>query len=399
MTRYTGIGGATLAAATIFGGCSAAPADGGETLGGSALALVSASAACPPVTTGGKCFALVQTTSQGGPKVNGVPAGYGPAELRSAYKLPSATGGVGQTIAIVDAFDDPNAEQDMNVYRAQFGIAPCTTANGCFRKINQDGAPGPYPANDHGWAVEISLDLDMASAVCPNCNIVLVEAKNHNWANLLSAVNTAVNAGANVVSLSWGGAEYATETEDEVTFLRHPGVAVVASSGDSGYGPEFPASSQYVTAVGGTTLTADGSPRGWSESVWPGAGSGCSRYVPKPAWQKDTACSNRTVVDVSAVADPATGVAIYDSFGYANASGWFVVGGTSVSAPLTASVYALAGNASSVAYGSYPYAHTNALFDVTNGSNGSCGGSYLCTGAPGYDGPTGLGTPNGTGAY
>ncbi len=178
------------------------------------------------------------------------------------------------------------------------------------------------------------------------------------------------------------------------------------SSGDSGYGVEYPSSSPYVTAVGGTTLNRASNARGWTETVWSGAGSGCSAFEPKPTWQTDTGCGRRTVADVSAVADPNTGVSVYDSncsyFGQLQGTcfkGWGVVGGTSVSSPVIASVYALAGNASSVNYGSFPYSHSSALNDVTSGSNGSCSPAYLCTGEPGYDGPTGLGTPAGTGAF
>ena len=162
---------------------------------------------------------------------------------------------------------------------------------------------------------------------------------------------------------------------------------------------EYPAASQYVTAVGGTSLKRSTSTRGWSETVWGGAGSGCSAYETKPAWQTDNGCTRRTVADVSAVADPYTGVAVYDSLRYQGYAGWMVFGGTSVAAPVVASVYALAGNASAVNYGAFPYANSSALNDVTSGSNGSCGGGYLCTAKAGYDGPTGLGTPIGAAAF
>ena len=326
-------------------------------------------------------------------------SGLKPADLQAAYGLPSATAGAGQTLAIVDANDDPNAESDMNAYRAAFGLPACTTANGCFRKVNQNGVQGSYPRKDGGWALEISLDLDMASAVCPNCNILLVEADSASMANLGTAVNTAVALGATVVSNSYGGGEYSGEVQDELTYFDHPGVAITVSSGDNGYGVEFPAASQFVTAVGGTSLTTASGARGWTETAWSGAGSGCSQYVAKPSWQTDTGCAGRTVADVSAVADPNTGVAVYDSVRYQGQSGWFVVGGTSASAPIIGAVYALAGNASSLTYGSAPYSGTNLLNDVTSGSNGSCGGSYLCTATSGFDGPTGLGTPDGTGAF
>ena len=324
---------------------------------------------------------------------NVAPAGYGPADLRSAYNLSSASGS-GQTVAIVDAYDDPRAESDLGVYRRQFGLSPCTTANGCFRKVNQSGGTR-YPRANSGWAQEISLDLDMVSAACPNCKILLVEASSASLIDLGTAVNQAARMKATVISNSYGGSESSSDLSYDKTYFDHPGVAITASSGDNGFGVEYPAASPNVTAVGGTSLSRSASPRGFDETVWSGAGSGCSAYDPKPTVQTDAACSRRTVADVAAVADPNTGVAVYDSYG---SSGWLVFGGTSVAAPLIASVYALAGNAGST-NASYPYSHSGSLFDVTSGSNGSCGGSYLCTGGTGFDGPTGLGTPNGVGAF
>jgi len=342
------------------------------------------------------CNAIRHDTvaTNGGIVPNATPAGYGPADLQSAYNLPSSTAGAGQTVAIVDAYDDPNAAADLSVYRSTYGLPPCTTASGCFRKVNQSGGTRTPKANG-GWAQEISLDLDMVSAVCPNCKILLVEASTSSLTNLGTAVNTAVRLGANVVSNSYGGGESSSDTSYDASYFNHPGVAITVSSGDSGYGVQYPAASQFVTAVGGTSLSRASNARGWSETVWSGAGSGCSAYDSKPAWQTDTGCLKRTVADVAAVADPNTGVAVYDSYASQGASGWLVFGGTSVAAPVIGSVYALAGNANAVTYGSYPYAHSSSLYDVTSGSNGSCGGSYLCTGGPGYDGPTGLGTPNG----
>jgi len=336
------------------------------------------------------------------------PSGFGPADLRSAYNLTtSTTAGAGQTIAIVDAYDDPTAFADVNVYRAQYGIAAlasCTpstikgSTTACFAKSNQSGGTS-YPRANGGWAQEISLDLDMASAICPKCNVLLVEASSASLTNLGAAVNTAVRLGANAVSNSYGGSESSSETSSEGTYYNHPGVAITASSGDGGYGVEFPAASRYVTAVGGTSLTKASNSRGWSETAWSGAGSGCSGYVQKPSWQTDSGCARRTVADVSAVADPNTGVAVYDSTSYQGRKGWLVFGGTSVASPIIGSIYALAGNASSLNYASSIYSHTSALYDVSGGSNGSCGGTYLCTAVSGYDGPTGLGTPNGTGAF
>jgi subtilase family serine protease len=347
--------------------------------------------------------------------------GLGPADLRQAYGLASAavTRGKGQTVALVDAYDDPTIESDLNTYRAFYGIPPCTTANGCFRKVNQDGEQGSYPLANPDWEPEIALDVEMVSAICPNCHILLVEANSADEATVMSnpvqhsdlgaSVDTAVNLGATEVSNSYGSVGPEPDQTFWDHYYNHPGVAITASAGDEDYGTIWPAASPYVTAVGGTEMTADpASPRGFDESVWgsvypgvvpneaQGTGSGCSLWEPKPAWQHDAGCSGRTVADVSAVAD---NVAIYDSS--PEIGGWGVVAGTSISSPLIASVYALAGNAKSVVYGSYPYSHRTSFNDITEGSNFTpddvCG--YLCTAEPGYDGPTGLGTPNGIGGF
>ncbi len=346
------------------------------------------------------CMAVVRTdaASQSKPGLNATPSGYGPADIQSAYKLPSATAGSGQTVAIVDAYDDPTAESDLAVYRSQYGLPPCTTANGCFNKIDQNGGTN-YPRSNGGWAQEISLDLDMVSATCPNCNILLVEADSNSFADLGAAVNrAAVTPGVSAISNSYGGSDAADSTYG--SYYNHPGIAITASTGDAGYGVEYPASSHYVTAVGGTSLNTAGNARGWTESAWSGAGSGCSQLNSALSGQAsaDTGCSGRAVADVSAVADPYTGVAVYDSTRYQGQSGWMVFGGTSASAPIIASVYGLAGNHSSVD-NNYPYSHASSLFDVTSGSNGSCSPSQLCTARTGWDGPTGLGTPNGAGAF
>jgi len=359
------------------------------------------------------CFGTTVSKNGLGPAITKGPVGLGPTQIQSAYKL-AGLNAAGRTVAIVDAYDDPKAEADLGTYRSAYGLSTCTTANGCFRKVNQNGAASPLPKGDYGWAEEISLDLDAVSAACPSCHILLVEANSPTDTDLMTAVDTAVRLGAVAVSNSYGGAEDATELTSDA-HLNHPGVAITVSSGDSGYGVEWPAASQYVTAVGGTSLKAATNARGWTETAWSGAGSGCSAYEPKPSWQHDTGCAKRTVTDVSAVADPNTGLGVYDTYNSCGTSsfcdtmlslglaqgldGWAQVGGTSLSSPLIASVYALAGNTASITYGSYPYAHTGALFDVTSGSNGSCGGTYLCTATTGYDGPTGLGTPNGTGGF
>ncbi|HEX9056681.1 MAG TPA: S53 family peptidase [Ktedonobacterales bacterium] len=339
--------------------------------------------------------------------------GYMPCDLRSAYNLTSASAsnGSGATVAIVDAYDDPNAESNLQTYRSTFGLPTCTSANGCFKKVNQTGGTS-YPSANGGWAEEESLDIDMVSAICPNCHILLVEANSNSFADLAASVDYAASVtGVVAISNSYGGGEYSTETTDEAHY-NHPGIAITVSSGDSGYGVEFPAASRYVTAVGGTSLSRANNSRGWSESVWSnsstqGAGSGCSAYEPQQAWQAipnitaaPASCSRRAVADVSAVADPNTGVDVYDTYCDFNGcgTGWLVFGGTSVASPIIGSVYALAGNASTVTYGSYSYSHTANLYDVTTGSTASCG-SDLCAAAAGWDGPTGNGTPNGTGGF
>jgi subtilase family serine protease len=345
------------------------------------------------------CDAQVVTNSDGLPMVtNTTPSGYGPDQFHGAYSLPDNAPGT-PTIGIVDAFDDPNIEADLAAYSTQYNLPACTTANGCFRKVNQTGG-STYPAADAGWALEIALDVQTAHAICKNCKILLVEATTNSMTNLGLAENEAVSLGASVVSNSWGGSEFSAETSIDSSYFNHPGVVITASSGDGGYGVEYPAASRYVTAVGGTTLSVNASTNAWaSETAWSGAGSGCSAYESKPGSQSDASCTRRTVADVSADADPNTGAAVYDSVTYQGQSGWFQVGGTSLASPLIASVYALTGTTSSANYGSTPYSHTSSLHDVTAGSNGSCGGSYLCTATPGYDGPTGLGTPNGLTAF
>ena len=328
-------------------------------------------------------------------------SGLSPANLHSAYALPS-TGGSGLTVAVVDAYNDPNAASDLATYRSNFGLSACTVASGCFKQVSQTGSTTSLPTNDTGWAGEEALDIDMVSAVCPNCNIILVEASSATDSDLGTAENEAVALGAKFVSNSWGGSESSSQTSEDTSYFKHPGVAITVSSGDEAYGAEYPATSQYVTAVGGTALSTSSNTRGWTESVWKtssteGGGSGCSAYDAKPTWQTDTGCTKRMEADVSAVADPATGVAVYDTYG---GSGWAVYGGTSASSPIIAGVYALAGTPGSSDYpAKYPYSHTSNLYDVTSGNNGTCSTSYFCTAGTGYDGPTGWGTPDGTAAF
>jgi hypothetical protein len=351
--------------------------------------------ACPSVAPP-KAMCFAQVVVGGGPLA--APAGFGPADLTSAYQIPA--GGSGQVVGIVDAYGDPNLEADLATYRSTYGLPACTTADGCLRIVNQAGDASPLPAPDTGWALETSLDVDMVSAVCPACRILVVQADSNGLDQLGSAVDTAVRLGATAVSNSYGtGVEFAGETDLESHYV-HPGHPIVVSAGDIGYSASFPAASPHVTAVGGTTLTR--SAGGWSETVWPGTGSGCSAYLPKPAWQTDPHCPMRMLNDVGAVADPATGVSVQDSY---QSTGWQVVGGTSASAPIIAAMYALTGAASRINDGSVPWLrHSAAAFrDVTSGSNvpgpysATCGGDYLCTGTAGYDGPTGWGTPTGVG--
>ena len=348
------------------------------------------------------CMVLIRTNvrqRQRAVHVNVIPAGvgYGPSQLQSAYNLPSSTAGAGETVAIVDSYDYPTAAADLATYRSAAGLPACGT--GCFSKVNQNGAASPLPtaAGTTGWDVEESLDIDMVSAICPLCHIILVEANSPTTQNLGTAVNSAVSLGAKFVSNSYGGSESTSDPSFDTSYYNHPGVAVTASAGDAGFGVEYPAASRYVTAVGGTSLSTASNARGWSETVWSGSGSGCSADDAKPTWQTDTGCARRTNNDVSAVADPNTGVAIYNTY---SQGGWLEVGGTSASSPIIASTFALAGTPTAGTYpSSYPYQHTSSLFDVTSGSNGTCSPAYLCTGEVGYDGPTGLGTPDGTTAF
>ncbi len=353
------------------------------------------------------CQARVIVGPNRAPKTNSIPSGFGPAQFRGAYSV-SGTTGTNQTIAIVDAYHDPNILSDLNTYSTTFGIPTmnrCAVSGGtasapCFQQVDQRGGTR-YPKTNSGWALEMALDAEAAHALCQNCNILLVEADSNSFSNLLAAEDRAATMGAKVISNSWGGSEFSSQTS--ATYDGHfnkPGVAITVSSGDNGYGVEFPASSQYVTAVGGTTLTLNSSNARVTETTWSGSGSGCSAYEPKPSWQTDTLCAKRTVADVSADADPNTGAAVYDSVSYQGFRGWFKVGGTSLSSPLTAAMYALAGNVTSaIPANQMPYLNSASLFDVTSGSNGSCGGTYLCTAGVGYDGPTGMGSLNGIGGY
>jgi subtilase family serine protease len=362
-------------------------------------------AVCTDVAAGlGHCQADVVTDGQGTPATSTGPSGYGPAQFRSAYGLP-ALAPKPQTIAIVDAYDDPTIASDLNAYSTKFGLPLCTAANPCFQKVNQSGQASHYPKANAGWALEIALDVEVAHATCPNCKVLLVEASSASLSNLEAAVNTAARLGASEISNSYGGSEFSGEQTD--TAYRHPGIAITVAAGDNGYGSfGFPAASPYVVAVGGTTLTLDAGGAWAGETAWSGGGSGCSSYLLAQPWQTSdaswslTGCgTRRAVADVAADADPSTGAAVYDTTRYGGRSGWFQVGGTSLSSPLVAGIYALAGNASSIPYpASLAYANRAALHDVTAGSTGSCT-TIMCNAAAGFDGPSGVGTPNGLGAF
>jgi subtilase family serine protease len=318
-----------------------------------------------------------------------------PTQLRSAYNLTSASGG-GRTVAIVDAYGYTNLERDLSIYRAQYNLPACTTANGCLKIMDQSGGTS-LPRVDVGWSQEQALDVDAVSATCPDCKIVVVQAKTASFANLGAAVVTASKQpGVVAISNSYGGSDASDTTYGK--YYQFSNIAVTASTGDNGYrGGSYPASSSYVTAVGGTSLKMSGSTR-VSETVWSGAGSGCSTYnvALAAASTFNTGCAKRAMADVSAAADPNTGgLSVYAPTSR-TASSWSQYGGTSESAPIIASVYALAGGGYSNAT---PYAHPASLFDITSGSNGTCPTTQWCTARTGWDGPTGLGTPNGTGAF
>lgn len=320
-----------------------------------------------------------------------------PGWIADIYKLPAinTASGANSTVALIVAYDDPAAEADLAVYRNTFGLPPCTSKNGCFTKIAQDGS-AHYPAFDQGWAVEASTDLDTVSAVCPGCKLMLVEAASSNIPDLAAAVDMAAASGATVISNSYG----APEASDNVQYdshYNHPGVAIVASAGDQGYGVMFPASSEYVIAVGGTSLYQ--SLGGISEVAWPQTNSGCSTFIAKPNWQHDSGCSKRTMNDVAVVGDPSTGMAVYDSVLRGTSGGWTVIGGTSIGSPIVSAIIAMSAHPSHYAGAQQLYSHASNFFDIDSGTNGSCATAYLCTAGPGFDGPTGLGAPNGNQAF
>jgi hypothetical protein len=351
-----------------------------------------------PVAGQVTCAALVPP---GGTAVSSLaagtpPAGISPANLRDAYGFQSSSSGMRQTVAVVVPYDNATAETDMGTYRSQYSIPPCTTADGCFSKVNETGGTSYPPAGAAGWALATAESLDMISAVCPNCHILLVEASTPAITDLGAAENEAVSLGARFVTNTWLTPEATFGTSEptyDSSYFNHPGVAITAPDGNSGYGTYYPAASPDVTAVGGTTLTASSTgSRGWTETAWSGTGAGCSPYEAKPSWQADTGCTARMLNDVAALADPGTPIAAYDTTN----GGWVPGGGTVVASTIVAAAYALAGTpAAGSNPASYPYAHTGLINDITTGSDGTCSPApgYFCGAGTGYDGPTGVGTP------
>jgi hypothetical protein len=372
-------------------------------------ATAEAKAACPATRTSRlRCFALFSRQTMVNAAIaagtRAAPNGLGAPDIESAYKLP-VTDDPNQTVAVVDAYRTPKLAASLAAYRAQYGLPACDPSTGCLRIVNQSGTAAPLPASGvpFGWDVETTLDVEMVSAACPHCKILVVEAHSNSLADLATAENTAARLGAQVISNSFGGPEIGQDQPYAKAF-RHPGHVVVAASGDLGFtDASFPANQPSVTAVGGTELAKAAIQRGWTEKAWQdfngATGSGCSAYVPKPSWQHDQHCTTRTVADLSAVA---TNIAVNDQA----RKGWLLVEGTSAAAPLIAGVYALAGNAATISPG-FEYLHPGSLFDVTTGNNdylnntsgATCGHDYLCVARKGYDAPTGLGTPNGTGDF
>ncbi len=347
------------------------------------------------------CHAEILVDAHGvAPAASAPPAGaLTAAQLEDAYKLTGLVSG-GRTVAIVDAYGYPNLERDLGVFRTKFGLPACTKANGCLKIMNQTGSTKTLPGFNAGWGGEQALDVQAVSAACPDCKIVMVQANTPSFANLGTAENTAAaQPGVVAISNSWGGSDAADTTYAK--YFNHPGIAITASTGDNGYqGASYPASSSYVTAVGGTSLVASATTRGWSETVWSGSGSGCSTIntaLPAAA-AFNTGCPKRAMADVSAAADPGKGgLAVYYPTNRFSST-WGQIGGTSEASPIIAAVYALSGNTAGYANG-LPYANPGSLFDVTSGSNGSCPTVQWCTGGAGWDGPTGLGTPNGVGGF
>jgi PKD domain len=444
------------------------PAPGDATCAAQLREPIAATSAAAAASVGASAYTVNDGASSSGPS-----GGLTPAQLASAYGYQPTVGGGGQTVAIVDAFDDPKIEQDLAEFDSHYGLGACTAADGCFEKVGQNGsAKSLAPADTERWSVEVSLDVETVRAACQKCKILLVEANEPSFQDLADAVDEAVSKGATEVSNSYAGPEVGEGEKDQAAY-NHPGVVIAAATGDSGYDswdlinegfpatamPNTPASLPSVVAVGGTSLELNEDGTRASETVWnnngPGdkiglpdrraegaSGGGCSTLFGAPLWQRDTpgfsasGCADKRLsADISAVGDPDTGFDIYDTyncgpaceeFGIGKGSGWLTIGGTSLSTPLVVSLYALAGGADGVSYPALTlYGHLgdqSALFDVSEGANGFCGGESLsecdhakspnsrfgqvdceattaCNAAAGFDGPSGVGSPRGLGAF
>lgn len=412
-------------------------------------------------TKGARPFKIAAGATK--PDTIGPAGGLTPGDLGTAYGLPT-TGGHGQTVAIVDAYNDPGINADLQTFDTNYGLTSCSTTNGCLKVVNETGGSALPPDDTSGWSVEESLDVETVHSVCQGCKIILVEATSPSNSDLATAENTAVALGANEVTNSFGEPESGTSPGFQAAF-NHPGVVITASSGDDGFDfydllasynePSIPAAYNTTVSVGGTSLYLNQTANRQSESVWNdngprdvlqqafgealgAGGGGCSTLFSARRWQTSlsvwgrTGCgSNRLDNDVAADADYLTGFDIYDSYNCGSAPcpstpGWLTVGGTSLSSPIIASAYALAGGARGVAYPALTlYGHQRNADDITTGGNGWCDGegasqcpnpnssgnglvdcSYTAGGIPtvgirtcdaslGYDGPTGVGTPNG----
>ena len=346
------------------------------------------------------------TRESAAPIYLGTPIGLTPANVHTLYDFPAVTsssGGKGQTIALIEAYDDPNIEADLAIFDMQFGLPACTHMNGCFKKIS---ATGVVPKVNAGWSLETSLDVEWAHAIAPQANILLVEAASDSLTDLLRAVVVAAEQKANVISMSWGVPEFSAETEIDSIFQAFSSIALVAASGDGGFGVVYPAASPYVLAVGGTTIEVGYSKQGvghrLGETAWSASSGGISQFEPPSLAQSVflTAFPSRAVPDIAYLADPYTGLAVFDSMPYQGYYGWLQVGGTSAGAPQWSALIAVAsssvGHAINTAQAGYAlYSSLGSaslpLFDITIGTNGLCG--TACLASSGYDLVTGLGTP------
>jgi len=370
----------------------------------------------------GRCHARVVTNQNGTPQSSTTPpaTAFTPQMFHTAYLLPCTPGGsaqsqcsqptsFGPTIAIIDAYNDATIQNDLTAFSSYFNLPSCTTANGCLQIVNETGGTSLPKTTNASWALETALDVETAHAICQTCKLLLVEANSTSLLDLATGDKTAANLGAVAISNSWGASEFSGEASYD-SYFNHTGVGTFASAGDNGYGSSYPAASPYVISVGGTTLSlyTDNSYAG--ETAWTDTGSGCSQYENASSlqqtvvnWQQTGCGTKKAIADIAEDADPNTGIAVYDSTSYQGNSGWWQVGGTSLSSPLAAAIYAMSYTTNDhtipqVATLLYQN-DTNANFhDITTGSNGTCS-TIMCQAITGYDGPTGLGSLIGTGGF